>query len=580
MTPEEKMQLLRQNGVRTIDSPELIIDTIKQPVKVSANMLDENSDDVNTVWAEKADYLNEDNLGEGLRNKAEFVKDSFGNIIYDEVTYSLNVAPASKDAIGGIRLPADGSITVNPDNGEVDFDFVASAVPATPTTLGCVKPQPGGILSYDSADGTLSANYELPTAGADVKGGVMIGKARGEDYPLEYRDRNLRIENITNAAVYTKVLDRFQEYDNVGNIKYTLDYTFVSIINRLMQSESDINTLSLRLAKYFDKILSSSGTAILFGQGTFKSSGKGYAEIKFAKPLKNNHYHVAVAQLSSSGRVGELSATEYSTEGFKVYNTGKSQVDVFIWIVIPSEITYVDKPVFPDKPEYDTLGNMIPITTLPIKRGTSMFNGTDGVTVSIENAVMYCSDRSANKITISSFPEDADHGSNGAAFKIDGNTNDKYTVLITPSIAVTGGSGQLDTGGVVGEIWVENKTSTTFTVKCSGKNSTGITFDWIAIPYRDDMGNVLDNSELNYDVNYFPVRCGSVTSVDGVATVDFGRKVYSNTDYLVFYQLASDTGSHFGEYSVSEYDRTRSMFELSHTGSATEFTVDWIVIDI
>ena len=282
MTPEEKMQLLKQNGVRTIDSPELIIDTIKQPVKVSANMLDENSDDVNTVWAEKADYLNEDNLGEGLRNKAEFVKDSFGNIIYDEVTYSLNVAPASKDAIGGIRLPADGSITVNPDNGEVDFDFVASAVPATPTTLGCVKPQPGGILSYDSADGTLSANYELPTAGADVKGGVMIGKARGEDYPLEYRDRNLRIENITNAAVYTKVLDRFQEYDNVGNIKYTLDYTFVSIINRLMQSESDINTLSLRLAKYFDKILSSSGAAILFGQGTFKSSGKGYAEIKFA----------------------------------------------------------------------------------------------------------------------------------------------------------------------------------------------------------------------------------------------------------------------------------------------------------
>ena len=584
-----------RSDIPQIVDPELIVDNVKQPVKVSANFLSGVEDEINTIWAEQADYLTKDNLGDGLCNKPMNVRDKDGNIIADEITYQLNIKQATVDEIGGIKLPEDGSLQLNNSgNLQIDFDTIVKAARArrydesgniqVEGKRGAIIPDmTGNVFStYDDASGLLSAHYELPPASTNL-GGVKIDGTIRPDIDVKYANRNLEMESSGHLHVFTNILDRYPTLsDQDPAIKHTLDYVLERVLDMIVQNRKDINDLSVRLSKYFDRVISVAG-ALKFGKATFRKNGatesNGYigthCHVEFDKPMANTDYHVIVTQLTASGRTGEVSVTNYSKLGFDVYNTGKSNIDTFVWMVIPSEVTYASSINVPDENDPVNVVN-----ALPLKRGTAYFNGMEGTVVNLDGAVTYSPD---GRKTVSSWIPDETHGDNGEPF-----ASNRYIVLVTPSSAIQG-NGTLDERGKIGEFWVENKTSTTFTVKCSGtKLATNerILFDWVAIPYGNVDPNTssnpfLENASLHHDELLFPIRCGSTQSTaEGEVIIDFGQRVYYNTDFLVFSQLTANTGGHFGEYAPIEYSRTRSGFDIGHTGNATNFTIDWVAIDV
>ena len=94
---------------------EAITDNSKNPVRVTASLYDGNASEMNTIWAEKADYLAE--VGEGLKNVKALRTDEHGHIIvpYD-TTKILTLAPATRETLGGIKLSKNidenGNITI------------------------------------------------------------------------------------------------------------------------------------------------------------------------------------------------------------------------------------------------------------------------------------------------------------------------------------------------------------------------------------------------------------------------------------------------------------------------------------
>ena len=586
ITPDEKKDLLSESGIKEITSPDLIIDTSREPVKVSANFFDPETgeSEVNTIWAEKADYLDEDNIGIGLENKPAWVYDKFGNKDTEERTFVLNLKQAQHHELGGVRLPNDNSLYL--DNNQqirIDYGVIRSKGEfiATEEKPGLVRPGSGVI--YDKNTGIINVEpYILPTATNVTKGGVVVDNEWNVRMGGESTDRLRVFSEILRRSDLVDLSD--DEKQAAGEKLDNLDFILETLINGINANNTLIGALKDRIKTYIDESSVEHGS-IITGEGTFNGSyygGRGGAKVVFDKPLADNYYHVVICQSSSTlGDVGEVSVIQKLTTGFTVSNTGNNDFDTFIYIVVPGDVTYSHTVVKPEE-VLDENGLPLPrvVKQMPIKRGTGKFRGTTGTTITINGNVNIFDGSSI----IASPAQPSGNGNGSSGFT----TRTNYAVFITPTSLISPSSlTEQAVGGKIGEYWVEQKTEQSFVVKCTG-SAPNICFDWIAIPIGVDGADMEANSQLNYDPAVFPFRVGTVTTTNSIAEVNFTNNVFSNKRYGVILQLSSSTadpsdpsdiGGHLGEYCVSETSKQRNSFEIKHSGKCDTFSIDWITID-
>ena len=568
-------------GIPRLDSDELLVtDTFKNPVKISDSYLDtEDEGEVNTLWAEKADYLYEKNVGEGLKNIPYPKRDHNGDIIimedengnqFADLSYKLALKPAQEEELGGVKLTGmfkpdkNGNPTINRD------EFLATEA------LGDKEKDkerlPGFVKPDDSFSVGPGGELGLNPASPDIIGGVKVKEY--EDYITPDSTDNLKtglkMIGINNdvISVYTDYIsknipqdlkDRFTlpcyDTNHKRLSENSLDGAFALLyeLDRLRRKE--YKTVKDELDYYLESNIDHK--SIIFGSDTFNSNG---CTIRFEKDLGDTDYSVVVKQTSITlADVGEISVMKYSDRCI-VYNTGKNAWDTFNYLVIPSGVKYVDPSNF-NAVDFDP--NVM--NNLPIAHGSSFFlsgNGSSEIKVPFKSS--------------------------------------NYAVIVTPTE-------QLINAGKVGDFWIEKIdhqeidgkiTSRGFVVKCTGTeitNENKVSFDWVAVEYKvpkkDSLSGLDKIENYQYDRLAFPIRAGKCESkkvtetFEGkeienvIASVDFSENLYYNKRYFIFPQLTSDGGGSIGEYSSILREKDRNGFKFDISGNASHYTMDWITID-
>ena len=621
MDKQDKINKLMSNGVINmnddsialldlIKDDNLIIDTavddnLKEPIYTSISSSDGN---LHTVWAEKANYLNNDNIGEGLENIKAGMEDSDNDPVPDERTYKLTLKKAAPGQLGGIKLPenANGensSIVISPDGDiDVNFDKIAKENIASSDKLGVVKI--GKHIKIDNEGAITYDPYELPVATDERLGGIKVGNGLKMTADNENEGRKPRLNVYSTAFKNHGFMqeDDPESFDDETILETTkLDFILGKILDYIEKLSKKYDNCYSQLETLLDFNPTVHG-GIIVGNGRFKGRsgvvGSEEFTVKFTDkviellekvPTDNQgniigeaigvNYRIILTQSSSIlGDLGDYAVTEKSKLGFKVQCTGKNgNLDQFSWILIPDRIEFLDnvdaetglfeyQTEAGKQPFLDPYGKVIPLSVnkLPIQFGHGIFNGDK---VNTKFGERYFSRVNFNK----RFPVK------------------DYAVIITPT-KLPGMNDNIDENeGVLGEYFVDyvNKTEGYFDVLCTGKSELvpGIEFDWIAVPIGDT-SDVIDKCEYVYDPAILPIRAGLVDSkpsADGskdVIHVNLGRTLYENKQYSILCQLITDTDGKVGEYCGNFDEKLRDSFYIKYTGIVDmPFRMSWVTFD-
>lgn len=498
-------------------------DTAKVPQKIYTDFfLNDEDDDIGSIWAEKSDYLNDDNLGEGLSNKELFLDEK-------NSTYVLTLDPATKTSIGGVKIgsglsidkqgvlsipPAAlslGGVKIENNTGLIqDLDTgVVSLAPATNTTIGGIKVGEG--LSTDNT-GLLDL---IPATTANI-GGIRLGRnlrsgLHDSVATHVYCDRLINYEGLTTT-----------EKNHTDDEKSTLDFIVDVLLNRIEKLQDQVQSIQNLSQRITGSLIS--GNSLLNGNFDSKTNSGGTL-INLNKTMLDSDYYVIITPASLTKEdLGEIYVTDKTNTSFRVCNTGDCSGIKFNYLVIPSDIVYT----------IDVNGEK----NLPIQKGRSKFNlnnNEDGIKT-ITNV------------------------------KLDESFDDtRYVVFVTPV-------SKIENKEDVGEYWVENKLPGSFNVITDGNYKGEIEFEWIAIAFDQF------NQNMHYNKDLFPIRCGVAESNNGVVLVNLDTPCNNNL-YKVFLQQSHNCLGNLGDYWSSELEKTNNLFTVNRSGKAKHYTVDWIVID-
>ena len=504
------------------EEPTTFLDQSKEPKKIYMDFITGNeNDELTPIWAEKADYLNEERIGEGLENRIEVLDEH-------NRTYNLSIKQATKNELGGIKLGE--SLKIDGETGIVDVNPSTVIGPASQTELGGVRIGEG--IQCDQY-GTISVNeYTLPTASEDELGGIKVGDGLGID--------NGYLRVVCNAlANNSNLTEEEKELVNLGltNIDFV-----VSVLLRLIEEQSHtVNSLLDRINSSVDKTpdvhgILESGKNV-FGGNWDPIAKDGGVVVNFEKEYPNADYYVLITpSCSTMGEIGDFFVRDKTSKSFRVCNTGSKGMDEFCWMLVPSSIVYNIEAGGPTAEI---------VEQLPIKFGQGTFNG---LTIDMEKNVI-------------SFDKQM--------------PNVNYVVFITPIIEFDGNGNEIGSPylGDLGEYYVTSKQTTEFTVLNTGKDKE-TKFDWIAIPFD------IHNEDFNYDSYIFPIHVGSVNVVNGSEPIiKFSNFKFNNKDFKVFLQASSNAYGNLGEYYADNNEKTRTSFKIKHTGDVVQYSVDWITVD-
>lgn len=618
----KKIDKLMSNGLVNMDNTELfdlngddtldlsVKDAHKEPIKSSIVGSD---GELHTIWAEKADYLNKENIGEGLESEPVVVYPGDENCDVER-TYKLKLKQAAPGELGGIRFPdsEEEKTTIKIDeNGviDIDFDKFAEDHKADYDTPGLVQigehlKVEDGVLTYDP--------YELPVATDDRLGGIKVGNGLKMTSDNGYEGRK-PVLNVYSTAFKNHGFmqeDDPESFDNETIVMTTqLDFILGKILDYVEKLSKKYDNCYSQLETLLDFDPTVHG-GIIVGNGRFKGrsgvTGSEQLTVKFTDkviellervPVDNQgnitgeaigvNYRIILTQSSSIlGDLGDYAVTEKSIEGFKVQCTGRNgDLDQFSWILIPDRIKFLDG-VDPEtglfeyqteagkEPFLDPYGKVIPLSVdrLPIQFGTGRFNGE---IVNTKFGERYCSYVNFEK-----------------PFKNSSGKNTKdYVVIITPT-KLPGMNDTIDQNeGVLGEYFIDykNRTEGGFSVLCTGKSDLvpGIEYDWLAVPIGDTT-DIIEKCEFVYDPAILPIRAGIVGNTPSsngakdVIHVNLGRTLYENKQYSVLCQLITDTDGQVGEYCGNFDEKLRDSFYIKYTGvvdSVDKFEIAWVTFD-
>lgn len=498
-------------------------DLSKEPKKIYMDYITGDEDDELTpIWAEKADYINEERLGEGLENKIEYLDEK-------NRTFNLSIKPASREEIGGVKLGE--SLKIN-DEGVVDVNPNTVIGPASQTELGGVRIGPG--IHCDQY-GTISVDeYVLPMASEEELGGIRVGDGLGID------NGYLRVvcKALSNNSNLT---DEEKELVNLGLTN--IDFVISVLLRLINEQNKTVNALTERINSYVDKTPDVQGVLEsgrnVFGGNWDPINREGGTVVNLDKNYEGIDYFVLITPCCSTmGEIGDYFVRDKTSKSFRVCNTGSVNMDEFCWMVVPSNIIY----------NIEAGGSTAEIENqLPIKFGRGKFNSKEVDTTNAFNTISF--DRQMPNVN--------------------------YVVFVTPVVQLDGNDYEIGQPhlGNLGEICVVNKLSTEFTVLNTGSDKE-THFDWIAIPFD------IHNEDFNYDSFIFPVHVGTINIVDGSEPmIRFSNFKFNNKDFKVFLQLSSNANGQMGELYVDNNEKTRTSFKIEHTGDVLQYSVDWITVD-
>ncbi len=624
-----KLDQLTQSGILVLNDVKLndiVTDREKQPVRVAANFF--GGDEINTIWAEKTDYIATPNLGESFINTPILAVDAHGNTDFNidadlnmtgDLSYRLDLRPADKKTLGGVKLPNDESIYYDKDSDEmrVDFDAIKeTAKIRSKTSAGVVLPGSGflyneetGLLTFDEINygikipSVINPNNQL--MGAGKRGGIRIGngltvttanKLEHQSTVQQGDDEATEQSNASNTAKYLDVIrvqtNAFNDRDVVDStsnkffkniFQYTqselvstkqnevslvstngksaetsttLDYFTNLSVEAFVKLEAQLNSLKSQVDQFMTS--SSVNGKLISGSARFNGRYMGVTGVRTGRQIT---FDEALPSVDYHVMVCQTSVSMGDVGVVSIANKTETG------FIVSSSGNNIDDTfsylVVPNDVIYtldyirdDSLEGF-GLHKLPIKRGSGIFTNNDiGAIVSLNNKP---------KVVKNGELVDSTGGGNGSAFA---NTN--YAVFITIQ--------DHEKATDVGEVSVISKATNQFAVKITGDVllSDKVYFDWIAVPFGD--GSALDSTNEYYDMAMFPIRCGSKASTDGTCGVQMGSYAFTNVTYIVCAQLASDVEGAMGEYSVDIASKTRSSFDFTKSGAAQEFTLDWITI--